>query len=80
MNCARASRPATTRTTGDAPCQALMAAGHPAGAHHRGGVRMAQSVLARSRRPKVRRLADSIVAGQTVEIGGMSALLEARTS
>lgn len=44
-------------------------------AHHRGGVQMAEGVLARTRQPEVRQLAQAIVNGQTAEIAAMSDLL-----
>ena len=46
--------------------------------HHEGGVMMAHDVLDRTRRPEVRRLAQSVVDGQTAEIRFMEGLLKAR--
>ena len=46
--------------------------------HHRGGVAMAEAILARTDRDEVARLAESIVAGQTAEIEAMQAMLESR--
>ena len=43
--------------------------------HHRGGVQMAEGVLARTSRPEVRQLAQAIVNGQAAEIKAMSDLL-----
>jgi uncharacterized protein (DUF305 family) len=47
-------------------------------AHHRGGVQMAESVLAQTQRPEVRRLAESIITAQTGEISYMQELLRWR--
>jgi uncharacterized protein (DUF305 family) len=46
--------------------------------HHRGGVLMAESVLAQTQRPEVRRLAESIITAQTGEISYMQELLRRR--
>ncbi|MCS6910364.1 MAG: DUF305 domain-containing protein [Anaerolineales bacterium] len=46
--------------------------------HHRGGVLMAESVLAQTQRPEVRRLAESIITAQTGEIRYMQELLRRR--
>ena len=46
--------------------------------HHEGGVMMARDVLERTGRPEVRRLAQSVVDGQTGEIRFMEGLLKAR--
>ncbi|MGQ0600066.1 MAG: DUF305 domain-containing protein [Anaerolineales bacterium] len=46
--------------------------------HHRGGVMMAEALLAESVRPEVRRLAESIVTAQTSEIDYMTELLQQR--
>ena len=43
--------------------------------HHRGGVDMAEAVLARTRRPEVQRLSQAIVNGQLAEISAMNDLL-----
>lgn len=47
-------------------------------AHHRGGVAMAQAVLARTQDARVRQLAQTIVTGQTAEISAMQAMLAKR--
>jgi len=47
-------------------------------AHHRGGVEMADALLARSDEPAVTALARSMVRSQTAEIGYMEELLAAR--
>jgi uncharacterized protein (DUF305 family) len=47
-------------------------------AHHRGGVLMAEAVLAQTQRSEVRRLAESIVTAQTGEIDYMRDLLRQR--
>lgn len=49
-------------------------------AHHRGGVEMAQAVLARTTQPEVLALARSIVRSQTAEIELMQQMLDARLS
>lgn len=46
--------------------------------HHRGGVTMAEALLAESDRPEVLRLAESIINAQTSEIDYMTALLQQR--
>ncbi len=46
--------------------------------HHRGGVMMAEELLARSDDPDASRLAESILRSQEVEIQNMDAMLEAR--
>lgn len=46
--------------------------------HHQGGVLMAESVLAQTQRPEVRRLAESIITAQTGEINYMQELLRRR--
>jgi uncharacterized protein (DUF305 family) len=46
--------------------------------HHEGGVMMAQDVLKTTNVPVVKRLAESIVASQTSEVGYMESLLEKR--
>jgi uncharacterized protein (DUF305 family) len=46
--------------------------------HHEGGVMMARDVLERTGRPEVRRLAQSVVDGQSGEIRFMEGLLKAR--
>ncbi len=46
--------------------------------HHEGGVMMARDVLERTGRPEVRRLAQSVVDGQSAEIRFMEGLLKAR--
>ncbi|KGM13393.1 DUF305 domain-containing protein [Cellulomonas bogoriensis] len=46
--------------------------------HHEGGVEMAEAVLELSERPEVRRLASSIVEGQTAEIDVLRMLLDER--
>ncbi|HEV2528451.1 MAG TPA: DUF305 domain-containing protein [Thermomicrobiales bacterium] len=46
--------------------------------HHRGGVMMAEALLERSDNPEARRLAESILRSQDVEILNMNAMLEAR--
>jgi uncharacterized protein (DUF305 family) len=46
--------------------------------HHEGGVMMARDVLERTGRPEVRRLAQSVVDGQSSEIRFMEGLLKAR--
>ncbi|TDD86361.1 DUF305 domain-containing protein [Actinomadura darangshiensis] len=47
-------------------------------AHHRGGVGMAEAVLARTGRDRVRRLARTMVEGQRAEITQMNAMLRER--
>ncbi|MFB4319396.1 DUF305 domain-containing protein [Actinomadura sp. 21ATH] len=47
-------------------------------AHHRGGVAMAEAVLARTGHPRVRRLARTMVAGQRSEITLMTDMLRER--
>ncbi|TDE38123.1 DUF305 domain-containing protein [Actinomadura sp. 6K520] len=47
-------------------------------AHHRGGVDMAEAVLARSGHDRVHRLAKTMVDGQRAEIGQMNAMLRER--
>lgn len=46
--------------------------------HHQGGVSMAEAALRQTALPEVVRLAESIVASQTTEIGYMQQLLQAR--
>jgi len=47
-------------------------------AHHQAGIEMAQGIVELSSRPEVRRLAQSMVDGQTSEIALMESLLDAR--
>jgi uncharacterized protein (DUF305 family) len=47
-------------------------------AHHRGGLEMAQAVLARTTVPQVVSLAKGIIAAQTSDIDAMQAMLDAR--
>ena len=46
--------------------------------HHAGGVDLARLVLQHGRDPATRRLAEEIIAGQTIEIEGMTRRLAAR--
>lgn len=46
--------------------------------HHRGGITMAQAVLAATEDPEVRLLAQTMVTGQTAEISAMEAMLDER--
>jgi uncharacterized protein (DUF305 family) len=46
--------------------------------HHRGGVDMAEGVLARTTVPQVVAMANGVVASQTADITAMQALLDAR--
>ena len=48
-------------------------------AHHQGGVDMARSVISRTERPTVQRLAGTIVEGQQAEATAMAELLAERT-
>jgi len=48
--------------------------------HHRGGVEMANTILAMTTRDEVRRIANSIVVSQNSEIEAMQSMLEARTA
>ena len=47
-------------------------------AHHKGGVEMAKAVLARTKRPEVRALAQSMVNAQSAEIDALNDLLAKR--
>jgi uncharacterized protein (DUF305 family) len=49
-------------------------------AHHRGGVAMAEAVLARTGHDRVRRLARTMVDGQRAEITLMNGMLRQRGS
>jgi uncharacterized protein (DUF305 family) len=48
-------------------------------AHHRGGIEMAEAVLARTRVPQVVALATGIIAAQSSDIDAMQAMLDARS-
>jgi uncharacterized protein (DUF305 family) len=47
-------------------------------AHHKGGVEMAKAVLARTKRPEVRALAQAMVNAQSAEIDALNDLLAKR--